>query len=218
MNCFKVIKFLLVSAIVLMPFVICSGQQKADDLKIEPYIFENSKKEKIDAEFGKLTIPENRTNPNSRLIELTFVRFKSTSPNPGSPIIYLAGGPGGSGISAARGNRFPLFMAMREFGDVIALDQRGTGLSTPNLPCRSETALPLDKALTNAELNAFASRELKKCADKWRSQGVDSAGYNTNENADDIESLRQVLGAKKISLWGISYGTTLGLATIKRHG
>ncbi len=65
MNCFKVIKFLLVSAIVLMPFVICSGQQKADDLKIEPYIFENSKKEKIDAEFGKLTVPENRTNPNS---------------------------------------------------------------------------------------------------------------------------------------------------------
>ncbi len=75
---------------------------------MNPYIFENSKKEKIDAEFGKLTVPENRTNPNSRLIELTFVRFKSTSPNPGSPIIYLAGGPGGSGISAARGNRFPL--------------------------------------------------------------------------------------------------------------
>lgn len=218
MNCFKVIKFLLVSAIVLMPFVICSGQQKADDLKIEPYVFENSKKEKINAEFGKLTVPENRTNPNSRLIELAFVRFKSTSPSPGFPIIYLAGGPGGSGISAAQGNRFGLFMAMREFGDVIALDQRGTGLSTPNLPCRNETALPLDKPLTSPELNAFASRELKKCADKWRSQGVDLAGYNTNENADDIESLRQALGAKKVSLWSISYGTTLGLATIKRHG
>lgn len=218
MNLFKSIKFLFVSAIVLMPFAICSGQQKADDLKIEPYVFENSKKEKINTEFGKLTVPENRTNPNSRLIELAFVRFKSTSPNPGFPIIYLAGGPGGSGISAAQGNRFGLFMAMREFGDVIALDQRGTGLSTPNLPCRNETALPLDKALTSPELNAFASRELKKCADKWRSQGVDLAGYNTNENADDIESLRQALSAKKVSLWGISYGTTLGLATIKRHG
>jgi pimeloyl-ACP methyl ester carboxylesterase len=43
-------------------------------------------------------------------------------------------------------------------------------------------------------------------------------GYNTNENADDIESLRRALGAKKVSLWSISYGTTLALATIKRHG
>lgn len=218
MNRFEVIRFLLVSAIVLMPLAICSGQQKTADLKIEPYVFENSKKEKIDAELGKLTVPENRTNPNSRLIELAFVRFKSTSPNPGSPIIYLAGGPGGSGISAARGNRFGLFMAMREFGDVIVLDQRGTGLSTPNSPCRNETALPLDKALTSTQLNAFASRELKKCADKWRSQGGDLAGYNTNENADDIESLRQALGAKKVSLWSISYGTTLALTIIKRHG
>lgn len=218
MNYCNNIKILLISAMIFASFTICFGQQKVGDLKIEPYVFENSKKEKADAEFGRLTVPENRNNPNSRAIELAFVRFKSTAPNPGSPIIYLAGGPGGSGISAARGNRFGLFMAMREFGDVIALDQRGTGLSTQNFPCRTKTPLPLDKALTNAELNAFASRELKKCADKWRSQGGDLMGYNTNENADDIESLRQALKAEKVSLWSISYGTTLALTTIKRHG
>ncbi|MDQ3819716.1 MAG: alpha/beta hydrolase, partial [Acidobacteriota bacterium] len=72
-------------------------------------------------------MPENRSDPKSRLIEIVFVRFKSTAKNPGPPIIYLAGGPGNSGIDQARGNRFPLFMAMREFGDVIALDQRATG-------------------------------------------------------------------------------------------
>ena len=218
MNYFKDIKVLLASAIVFASFTICFGQQKAGGLKIESYVFENSKKEKVDAELGKLIVPENRNDPKSRLIELAFVRFKSTAPNPGSPIIYLAGGPGGSGISAARSDRFPLFMAMREFGDVIALDQRGTGLSIPNLPCESETPLPLDKAITNRKLNAFAIRELKKCADVWRTQGGNLAGYNTNENADDIESLRQALGAKKVSLWGISYGTTLALTTIKRHG
>ena len=218
MNRFKFINFLFAFLIILTPFAICFGQQKVGDLKIESYVFENSKKEKVDAEFGKLTVPENRNNPNSRLIELAFVRFKSTSPNPGSPIIYLAGGPGGSGISTAEGSRFPLFMAMREFGDVIALDQRSIGRSTPNLACRRESNLPLDKPATRAEIIAFATGELKKCADKWRSQGVDLASYNTNENADDIESLRQTLGAKKVSLWGISYGTTLGLTIIKRHG
>lgn len=211
-------KLLLTFAIIFASFVICTGQQKADDLKIEPYVFENAKKEKVDAEFGKLTVPENRNDPKSRLIEIAFVRFKSTSPNPGSPIIYLAGGPGGSGISTAQGTRFPLFMAMREIGDVIALDQRGTGRSTPNLPCRREADLPLDKPLTQTKLLQFATLELKKCADYWRGQGVDITGYNTNENADDIESLRRALGTKKVSLWSISYGTTLALTAIKRHG
>lgn len=218
MNPFKFINFLFAFVIVLTPFATCFSQQKAGDLKIEPFVFENSQKEKVNAEFGKLIVPENRNNPNSRLIELAFVRFKSTAPNPGSPIIYLAGGPGGSGISAAEGSRFPLFMAMRELGDVVALDQRSIGRSTPNLPCRREANLPLGKPATRAQVVAFAITELKKCADKWRGQGVDITGYNTEENADDIESLRQALGAKKVSLWGISYGTTLGLTIIKRHG
>ena len=83
--------------------------------------FYNDKKEKVDAEFGTLLVPENRSNPESNLIELAFVRFKSTAKNPGPPIVYLAGGPGGSGIFAAKGSRFPLFMALREIGDVIVI-------------------------------------------------------------------------------------------------
>ena len=117
-------------------------------LKIKPYTFENDKKEKVDAEFGTLLVPENRSNPESNLIELAFVRFKSTAKNPGPPIVYLAGGPGGSGIGTAKGSRFPLFMALREIADVIAFDQRGTGYSKPNLGCFDRLALPLDVAPT----------------------------------------------------------------------
>ncbi len=217
MNIYNTLKYLAALNIIFVSFTICFGQQKAGDLKIEPYVFENFKNEKTNAELGKLIVPENRNDPKSRLIELSFVRFKSTAKNPGSPVIYLAGGPGGSGISTARGSRFPLFMAMREFGDVIAFDQRGTGLSGA-MPCDSDTKLPLDKALNETDLNAFAVKQVKKCADKWRGEGVDTNAYNTNENADDIEDLRQALGAKKVSLWAISYGTTLALTTIKRHG
>ena len=68
----------------------------------------------------------------------------------------------------------------------------------------------------------MALEELRKnargCIEYWRDvQRVDLTGYNTNENADDLEDLRKALGAKQISLWSISYGTHLALATIRRH-
>ena len=103
----------------LLAFASClaapaAAQRKAGDLAIKPYVFENAKGEKVDAELGVLLVPENRRDPRSNLIELAFVRFKSTAQTPGPPVVYLAGGPGGSGSGTATGSRFPLFMAMRE--------------------------------------------------------------------------------------------------------
>ena len=201
-----------------LSFVVVGAKaQKAGDLKIEPYVFESAGKEKVETEFGRLLVPENRRRPQSRLIELAFVRFKSTAPHPGSPIVYLAGGPGGSGIEAARGTRFPLFMAMREVADVIALDQRGVGLSKPTLDCGEPVAYPVDKAPDRGELLEAFRRASRACVDRLSREGVDLSGYNTNESADDLEDLRKALGAENISLWAISYGTHLSLATIKRH-
>ena len=77
------------------------GADSLATLTIEPGTFQASG-QRLDAEFGTLRVPENRSNPASRTLELKFVRLKSTSPNPGSPIVYLAGGPGGTGIGTAR--------------------------------------------------------------------------------------------------------------------
>ena len=193
------------------------AQQKAGDLNITQRVFESARGEKVDVEFGELNVPENRQKPDSRLIQIAFIRFKSTAKSPGAPIVYLAGGPGGSGIAAARGSRFPLFMAMREIADVIALDQRGVGSSKPNLSCKETVSFAPDKLHSLADLLETSRRQSKACAAAFKQQGVDLTGYNTNESADDLEDLRKAIGAKKISLWGISYGTHLSLATIKRH-
>jgi pimeloyl-ACP methyl ester carboxylesterase len=194
------------------------AQQKAGALKLRPHTFENVSGEKVAAEFGTLTVPEKRSDPQSNLIELAFVRFKSTATNPGPPIVYLAGGPGGAGIDAARGSRFPLFMAFREIADVIAFDQRGTGRSKPNLGCYERMALPLDVAPSRE----LALKELRVnangCASYWRDiQRVDLSGYNSNESADDLQDLQKALGVPQITLWGISYGTHLSFATLRRH-
>jgi pimeloyl-ACP methyl ester carboxylesterase len=187
-------------------------------LKIEPFKFEAQNQQPVDAERGFFTVPENRKNPNSRLIQIAFVRFKSTSAKPKSPIVYLAGGPGGSGIGAARGARFPMFMALREVADVIALDQRGVGQSKPNLNCLNLLDLPLEKAVSESDYVQNIQEKSKACHKYWTEQGVDLTGYNTIENADDIEDLRKALGATKINLVGISYGTHLSLTILKRHG
>lgn len=215
MSSHRYVWLLTVIALCVVPAV---AQHKAGDLRIKPYVFENGKGEKIDAELGILLVPENRSDPQSNLIELAFVRFKSIAKNPGPPIVYLAGGPGGSGSSTAKGSRFPLFMALREVGDVIAFDQRGTGMSKPNLTCFERLDLPLD-VVPSREAVVRAMRERSAdCAWYWHDfQRVDLTGYNTNESADDLEDLRKSLGVKQISLWSISYGTHLSLATIRRH-
>lgn len=199
-------------------FVPVTAQQKAGGLIIKPYVFENGKGEKVDAELGILLVPENRSDPQSNLIELAFVRFKSTSKNPEPPIVYLAGGPGGSGTGTAAGSRFPLFMALREVSDVIAFDQRGTGMSKPNLTCLQRFDLPLDVVPSRESVLRVLRERSADCAYYWHNiQRVDLNGYNTNESADDLEDLRKALGVKQISLWSISYGTHLTFAAIRRH-
>ena len=211
-------KTCLAALILLLPtLATVHAQQKAGELTITPRVFESASGEKVEAEFGELTVPENRQRSSSRLIQLAFVRFKSTSPKPGSPIVYLAGGPGGSGIAAARGTRFPLFMAMREVADVIALDQRGVGLSKPNLNCKERVSFAPDKPQSRATLLELFREQSRVCAESFKQQGVDLNAYNTNESADDLEDLRKAIGAQKISLWAISYGTHLSLATVRRY-
>lgn len=183
----------------------------------EPYSFEAMDGTVVAAERGELRVPENRSDPGGRTITLAFVRFASTNPTPGSPIVYLAGGPGGSGVGTARGRRFPLFMALRSIGDVIAFDQRGTGWSNDIPRCDTGRAFPLEEPLTGERVISFMSEQAATCTAFWKEAGIDLAGYTTSESAADLDALRQALGADKITLWGISYGTHLGLAVLKRY-
>lgn len=185
-------------------------------LGLEPHVFTARDGTRIDAELGKFQVLENRNEPASRKITIAFVRFPSTSPHPGEPIVYLAGGPGGSGISAAQGPRFSLFMKLRQVADVIALDQRGTGLSNDLPPCHP-AAPPAEAPATRAIFISYYRTEIAKCFDDWKARGYDIDGYTTLESARDIEDMRRALGVRKLNLWGISYGTHLGLAMMKYY-
>lgn len=180
-----------------------------------PFRFAGWRGAETDAERGFFEVPEDRRDPASRRISLSYVRFPSTAARPGPPIIYLAGGPGGTATGTATGPRFPIFMALREVADVIAFDQRGTGLSN-HIPARPPSMGPLP-ALTRSSLTRHFRDAFQSAWTDWTRAGVSMRGYNTAESADDIDALRRHLGAEKVDLWGISYGTHLALSVLKRH-
>ena len=172
-----------------------------------------------EGERGHVIVRENRQKPDSNLIELVFVRFKSTTDKPGFPTVYLDGGPGSSAIGlAGMPDYMRAFQKLREVGDVILLDQRGVGRSRPNLTHRAAESLPLD-AFADREVVVRAFKErAKAAANFFRSQGIDILAYNSVESANDVDDLRKALGAEKLNLVGFSYGTHLGLACIRYHG
>ncbi|HEY7370040.1 MAG TPA: alpha/beta fold hydrolase [Thermoanaerobaculia bacterium] len=185
-------------------------------LTIEPHVLRAPDGTTVRVDFGRLTVPENRRGGGTNLVTLAFLRFRGHGDGP--PLVWLAGGPGGSGIADASGNLFPLFVALREQGDVIALDQRGAGLSTPRLDCPGRLALPIDRAVRREEVLGALGQLSKACVAHWIRQGVELAAYNTEESAADIDDLRRALGARKIRLLAASYGTHLALATIRHYG
>ncbi len=184
---------------------------------LEPYMFVGPESIEVSAYRGSFTVPENRNNPNSRHIEIQYVKFPALTDSPGNPIVYLSGGPGGSATGTAKGPRFELFMKMRKQADVILFDQRGTGLSDSLEDCKLGSVLAMDKALTPEGLVEYLVPKIEQCQNFWKEKGYDLKGYNTRESATDLVDLARELGSDKLDLWGISYGTHLALTTAKYH-
>lgn len=186
-------------------------------LALQPFEFTSQSGETVKADRGVLTVPYDRSDPDSETIRLTFVRFPATTDTPGPPLVYLAGGPGGTGVGAAIGPRFELFMALRSLGDVIAWNQRGTGASEPRYQVSTGFSVPLEGPLELEWLKGKYAESGRLARAQFERDGFDAGPLNTNASADDLEDLRVALGAEKLRLWGISYGTHLALATVKRH-
>lgn len=153
---------------------------------------------------GRLTVPERRDRDSGRTIELAVavVHATTTSPAP-DPVLYLEGGPGGSalaGIELWTAPASPL-LATR---DVILLDQRGTGYSSPRLSCDAEADASPDEVST-------------ACWKRLIAEGVDPDAYNTGESAADVADLRRALGLREWNLFGVSYGTRLALRVMRDH-
>ncbi|MEN1940429.1 alpha/beta hydrolase [Luteimonas sp. MJ246] len=196
-----------------------TGVDVDPSLAFAPYAFETQRHGTIDAQVAFLDVPRRRDEQDGLRMQLRVVRLPATGGDgKAAPVVYLAGGPGGSGVGTARGPRWPVFEQVQRETDVLLFDQRGTGLSEPPPPCpyvrQFDDTRPLDRASALTTLSQTAAR----CITHWREEGVDLAAYTTAESAADLEDLRRALGVPKISLWGMSYGTHLAMASLRLHG
>src|SRR5438094_3511770 len=187
----------------------------AQQLRFGAAQFKSAAGDSIEADTATLTVPENRLDKRSRTISISVLRFRGAAG--GVPMVYISGGSG-AGISAARGPRFPFFLALRELGDVVVFDIRGAGRSAPRLSCDVSLGLDLSQPLSRAALVSATRIANRACADTFRARGFDLEGYNGREVVADVEDLRTALGVPKIRIFGTSTGTHLALEYTRRHG
>ena len=148
-------------------------------------------------------------------VELMVAQVDNGDPNGVGPVAFLQGGPGVGSVTMA-----PSFVGRSH--DLLFVDQRGTGYSTPKLNCPEVDELWVtqytdDPAIRMPADDSWLTAAYEACAARLRADGIDFDRFNTTAAAVDFELVRQLLGHEQWSLWGISYGTRLGLTIMRDH-
>lgn len=166
---------------------------------------------------GYLIVPEDRRDPESRLIRLHVAIFPAATPvSEADPLVYLDGGPGGYTLIDTE-DYLSMISGLRN-RDFILFDQRGVGFSEPVLNCPEIARLNLellDEPLSPRQSAFLNDGALRGCHRRLVSEGINLSAYNTAANAADLEDLRIALGYEQWNLFGISYGTALALAAMR---
>ncbi|GAB3651994.1 alpha/beta hydrolase [Streptomyces sparsus] len=149
-------------------------------------------------------------------LSLAVVRKKADGD--GEPLGSLMVNPGGPGSSAvdfvqmAAGIGFPAKVRARY--DIVGLDPRGVGRSEP-VKCLSDEEMDRYTQTDTTPDDQGEVDELVSAYDRFAAGCEKQAGellghVSTIEAARDMDVLREVLGDRKLSYVGFSYGTFLG--------
>ncbi|MFB6807726.1 alpha/beta fold hydrolase [Streptomyces sp. NPDC056387] len=170
------------------------------------------------ARCGLLKVPENRSRPGGRTIELPVAVIPAKAAKPAAePVVFMSGGPGADTFDDIP---FLVDSGLNRDRDLIIMAQRGNLYTRPHLACpeidrynRQAVGLRYDSAASKrALLDAVG-----KCRDRLAADGIDLSAYNTTENAADFADLRTALGIKQWNVYGYSYGTDLALTYLREH-
>ncbi|MDV3458635.1 alpha/beta fold hydrolase [Sphingomonas sp. HF-S4] len=205
-------------AIALVP--VARAQAPRETIRLEPGSVAASDGSIVRYEVGTLRVPENRANAASRTIGVGVIRIAAQKPSGAPPVFLLVGGPGITMIetlddpSPAAKRRLRMWLDYAAANDLVIVEQRGYSLRGDMLEL-ANPAMPLDKPFTVETDLAITLAQAKAVAGEH--PGKDLSGYTIAECADDVDSVRRLLGYPKLILFGASFGSQWSFAVMQRH-
>ena len=159
-----------------------------------------------------VSVPMDYADPDGPRIEIAVSRIPSENPAARRGVLLLVpGGPGGDSMNdpSRKGQKLP--EKVREAYDLIGFAPRGMAPSTA-VDCGLEqrdlartTLLPWPAADGSVDTNMAAGKRVAEaCA---RNGGELIRHISTLNEARDLDRVRAALGERKVSMWGVSYGT-----------
>jgi pimeloyl-ACP methyl ester carboxylesterase len=157
------------------------------------------------ARCGTLIVPEDRLTGQGRTIPVRFVVFPATGGDRlPDPLVFFAGGPGDSAITASS-TWLPVLQSLSLHRDLVFIEQRGTGQSNP-MNCPAFPATLADKAALRASVESCLTR-----------LPGDLRFYTTAMFTDDVSQILTDLHYATANLIGGSYGPTAEQVFLLRH-
>ncbi len=167
---------------------------------------------RTEVQCGVLTRALNPAEPVGTKIDIHYVVVPALARRKlPDPVFLLAGGPGQSAISVA-----PMVVQqMSRLGnrrDLVFVDQRGTGKSAP-LMCAEDRSPSLAQQIDPQRREA----RLRQCLmELQKLPHGDLRFFTTTLAMQDVDAVRQALGAAQINLVGASYGTRAALEYVRQ--
>jgi pimeloyl-ACP methyl ester carboxylesterase len=175
------------------------------------------------AERGIYFAPVNRSNPGSGVLGVEVYRFKASSEAAVGtpPIFFLHGGPSFAGLERAMedlGTFEERWEPLTNVADVVVVGQRGIGSSKPTTTIEATIPNhPADGSFDPDRAEAEFREALSSERAFWEESGLDLAGFNVLEAAEDVNEVRKALGYDRITIWGGSFGSHWGMSLMRKH-
>jgi pimeloyl-ACP methyl ester carboxylesterase len=170
------------------------------------------------AQCASVLLPLDYDQPNGAKTKVAVLRHpaRDQAHRIGS-LFLIAGGPGGSGTARARVAPKNMSPAVLDRFDIVGFDPRGMH-SSDQVKCFTSSAekakamkgfsvgFPMGQVQERAYI-ASAGRMGAECSSTGRPL---SASMSTAEVARDMDVLRRAVGDRKLTAFGVSYGTYVG--------
>ncbi|HEU4556403.1 MAG TPA: alpha/beta fold hydrolase, partial [Longimicrobium sp.] len=149
-----------------------------------------------DARCGTLRVPENRDRPGGRQLSLHVVVLPARSAMPArEAVTFFGGGPGQAATDFVPWMG-QLLAPVRQTRDLLFVDQRGTGRSSP-LECNLR-----DPANPQTYLDHFIPPDRAAVCRDSLARTADLSRYGFPQLAHDTDAVRAALGYERLDLWG----------------